>query len=294
MRTLKPAAPALPAITTELLLSLYQHRLLTTSQIHQMHMHGRSGRRTEQILATLVERGLTAFVRPNRHTPRLHYLTPQGIHAAELIPTRAETRRKLITPEQAAGPLWQHTIAVNQAGIAFMHTARQRGDDFGPFAWRHEIAHHAPTPGHPRNELLISDALLTYQASGPDGRLTYHYRLLELDRATTPTNTLAAKLTRYTHLHNHTTPNGQPAWQTRYPIFPGILAILTGQPRPTLQRRAQTVLTLCQNDSQLIRTPQVRISLALLEDLTAHGPYGRIWHQPQDPTRPLDWLGKGR
>ncbi|HSZ69150.1 MAG TPA: replication-relaxation family protein [Solirubrobacteraceae bacterium] len=292
-----PAAAPLPSITTELLTSLYQHRLLTTAQILAMHFPGRTRRRAEEVLATLTRRRLIAFVRPGRRKPRLYFLTLAGTQAVEQVPTRVETRRKLITPEQAAGPLWQHTLAVNDTGIAFMRAARERGDEFGAFSWRHEIAHQAPTPGHTRSELLISDALLTYLAHNPDGQLTFHYRLLELDRATVPTDTLATKLARYTNLYHHTpTSRGQPAntptWQTHYPIFPDIACILTGAPRPALQRRTQTVLALCHTDPHLQATPQVRISLALLQDLQTHGPHAPIWHQPPNPTRTLDWLGR--
>ncbi len=210
--------------------------------------------------------------------------------------TQPRTRRKLVTAEQATGSLWQHTLAVNDTGIAFMQTARERGDDFGPLGWRHEIANLAPAAGQGRGELLISDALLTYLALGPGHELTFHYRLLELDRATVPTDTLAAKLARYADLYRHTPTNRaqetrKPAWQARYPIFPDIICILTGQPRAVLQRRAQTVLALCREDSRLKATPEVRVSLALLEDLQAKGPFAAIWHQPKDPGQALDWLG---
>ncbi len=292
MGALTPAAAMLPAVSTEILTSLHQHRLLTTAQVQQMHLPGRSRRWTERVLAQLAARGLTTFVRPGRRGPRLYFLTSTGAEAVEQIPTRAETRRKLITPEQAAGPLWKHTLAVNQAGIAFIHAARERGDDFGPFGWRHEIAHTAPTAGHNPGEKLISDAQLTYLQHAPGGRLTFHYRLLELDRATVPTDTLASKLARYADLYRHTpTGTSKPAWKARYPIFPDILCVLAGKPRAALQRRAQTVLALCQTNPRLQTTPEVRISLALLEDLQAHGPYAPIWRQPGNPTLTLDWLG---
>lgn len=299
MNALTPAAATLPAATTEVLTSIYQHRLLSTSQIRAMHLHGHSRRWNERVLAELTRRGLIAFVHPSRNRPRLYFLTLAGAQAVETIPTRAETRRKLITPEQAAGPLWRHTLAVNDLGIAFMRAAREHHDDFGPFAWRHEIAHHAPKPGHARGELLISDALLTYLTHDRDGQLTFHYRLLELDRASVPTDTLAAKLARYADLYRHAPtnrgqPSGKPAWQARYPIFPDIICVLAGQPRTALLRRAQTVLALCQNDRQLQRTPEVRISLALLEDLQTHGPYAPVWRRPENPMQTLDWLGRAR
>lgn len=296
-RTLEPAGATLPAVTTELLISLYQHRLLNTTQVHAMHLPGRTRRWSEQVLTQLTHRGLITFVRPGRGAPRLYYLTPTGAQAVELISTRVETRRKLITPEQAAGPLWKHTLAVNDTGIAFINAAREHNDDFGPLGWRHEIAHQiAPAANGPR-EQLISDALLTYLAHEPGGQLTFHYRLLELDRATVPTDTLATKLARYADLYHHTPttrghPSGTPAWQTRYPIFPDIICVLTGQPRPALQRRIQTVLALCREDPRLQRTPEVRISLTILEDLQTHGPHAGIWRRPTDPAKTLDWLGK--
>jgi hypothetical protein len=297
MGLLKPAAPTFPAVATEVLTSIYQHRLLSTSQVHAMHMPASTRRWAEQVLAQLASRGLTAFVRPGRGGPRLYYLTLAGAQAVELIPTRVETRRKLITPEQAAGPLWRHTLAVNDTGIAFMRAAHERGDDFGPLGWRHEIAHQAPAAGHARGELLIADALLTYLALGPDHELTFHYRLLELDRATVPTDTLASKLARYADLYRHAPtnrgqPTGKPAWRARYPIFPDIICVLAGHARAILQRRAQTVLALCREDPRLQSNQEIRVSLALLEDLQAKGPFAPIWRQPNSPARVLDWLGK--
>jgi hypothetical protein len=296
MEALKPAAAPLPAITTEVLTSIYQHRLLTTTQVHTMHMPGRTRRWAEQVLAQLAHRGLTAFVRPGRGGARLYYLTLAGAQAVELLPTRVETRRKLITPEQAAGPLWQHTLAVNDTGIAFMQAARQRGDDFGALSWRHEIAHRIPAAGTGASELLIADALLTYLAHRQDGQLTFHYRLLELDRATVPTDTLATKLARYADLYHHTpaSHHGQssskPAWLARYPVFPDVICVLTGQPRAALQRRAATVLALCHADPRLQSTPEVRVSFALLEDLQAKGPYALIWRKPDGSA--VNWLGE--
>jgi len=294
MLALKPAGEPLPALTTELLTSVYQHRLLTCSQVHAMHLPAHTRRWAQQILTELTRRGLVEFVRAGRGAPRLYYLTQAGAEAVELVPTRVETRRKLFTAEQAAGPLWRHTLAVNETGIAFMRAAQQRGDEFGALAWRHEIAHPITPPTYNPAELLISDALLTYLEHGPDGQLTFHYRLLELDRATVPADTLASKLARYARLYRHTR-RGEthtPAWQERYPIFPDIICVLADKPRPTLERRTQIVLALCREDPQLKRTPQVRVSLALLEDLQAHGPHAPIWRRPSNPAQTLDWQGR--
>lgn len=259
-----------------------------------MHMPDRSRRWAERLLARLAHRGMTEYVRPGRGGQHLHYLTPTGIRAAEQIPTRVEMRRKLITPEQATGPLWRHTLAVNDTGIAFMQAARSRGDECGPFSWRHEIAHHIPAPGRRAGEQVISDLLLTYLAEQDNGQITFHYRLIELDRATVPVDALTGKLARYTDLyrHLHSEKPGQPVSRALYPVFPDVHCILTGRPRSVLQRRAQTVLALLNNDPRLKTTPQVRVSLALLEDLQQQGPWAAIWRMPRDPARTVDWLGR--
>jgi Replication-relaxation len=280
---------ALPVVAGDVLDSLYEHRLLSSRQIHRMHTPGASVRWTREILTGLRRHGLVSFIRAADGGGSVYFLTAKGAHAVELVPTRARMRRKLISPAQAAGPLRAHTLAVNETGIAFMASARERGDEFGTLAWRHEIAHPI---GARRGELLIADALLTYLRYGREGELIFHYRLLELDRATLPTDMLAGKLARYARLYRYT-PTGQkaPAWQARYPVFPGVICVLAGQPQRVLDRRAQTVLALCREDHELARTPQVEISICLLCELTTQGPFAAIWQRPGDERR-VDWLGR--
>ena len=198
---------ALPAAAGEVLESLYEHRLLSSHQIHRMHTPGASIRWTREVLTGLRRRGLVDFLRAADGGGSVYFLTAKGADAVELVPTRTRTRRKLITPAQAAGPLRAHTLAVNETGIAFMTSARERGDEFGTLAWRHEIAHPI---GARRRELLIADALLTYLHYRPEGELIFHYRLLELDRATLPTDMLAGKARALRPPHRYT-PAGQKA-----------------------------------------------------------------------------------
>ena len=68
-------------------------------------------------LALLREVGLADLGLRCRGAGWLWHLTERGVDAAATIPSRAETRRKVISPEQAAGPLQAHTIAVNDVGL---------------------------------------------------------------------------------------------------------------------------------------------------------------------------------
>lgn len=287
MRVDAAESGALPSVAGEILESLYQHRLLSSQQIHQMHTPDASTRWSRELLTGLRRLGLVAFVRAATGSGSVYFLTRLGAEAVELLPTLS--RRKLVDPAHAAGPLRAHTLAVNEVGIAFMVAARERGDEFGPLAWQHEIAH--PIGGR-RGQALIADALLTYLSFGAEGQLIFRYRLLELDRATLPTDALAAKLARYARLYRYSSPGRQePAWKERYPVFPGVICVLAGKPDRRLDRRAQAVLALCREDADLAKNPSVEISICLLSELSARGPFCAIWQRPGDEGR-VDWLGR--
>lgn len=205
---------------------------------------------------------------------------------------------QLLTADQAAGALQHHTLAVNDAGLAFLRAARERGDgEFTWRSWRHELAHPIAAGGPRSRPVVIPDAVLGYPVTPPDGRLALHHRFLELDRATIPIEQLAHKLARYTRLYHHTTPpqapggEARPAWRERYPRFPRILVLFAGRPRPALERRLRTLLALCASNPELQDTPDVEISFGLLNDLVHDGPWAPVVLPAAHPDHWTDWLG---
>ncbi len=280
--------------------SLSQHRLLSTSQVHELHMPVASRRWAQYQLARLRESGLAASVRlPGRRL--LWHLTERGVDGVETIPDRAETRRKVIAPEQAAGPLQEHTIAVNDVGLAFVRAARERGDECGPFDWLHEVAHSlGPPPGRRMPEQLIADAVLTYQLAEGDGQASIAYRFVELDRANRSAAELARRIGRYARLHRRTIPAEDSAgkrvilWERLYPVFPTVLVVLAGRARDRLEDRRRIVLALCRQDPDLAETPEVEVSICLLDDLAERGPFASICRTLAEPDELADWLGEGK
>ncbi len=277
--------------------SLNQHRLLTTVQVHTLHAPQTSRRYVQRMLDRLHDSGLVAVARGRRGL-RVWHLTEQGVDAAETIPGRAEPRRKVILPGQAAGPLQQHTLGVNDIGIAFVNAARQRGDHCDAWAWRHEIAHSlGPPPGRRTPEQLIADAVLTYELGEADGSTSVVYRFVEYDRATRSTVDLANRLGRYARLHRRDIPADDPAdpqqllWTRLYPVFPGVLVVLAGRSADWLEQRRDTVLALCRQNPDLQRSPEVEITLCLLDDLRQRGPFATTCRTLADPNTPADWLG---
>ena len=230
---------------------------------------------------------------------RAWYLAEAGAELAESIPDRLEDRRKLLDPRQAAGPLQAHPLAVNEVGLCFLRAARERGDEFSPRSWRHEIAHPiGPAPGMRRGEMLVADAVFSYLL-GEQGAWRLEYRFVELDRGTLPSDRLAAKLARYARLYRFR-PRGQqkgtaeaePAWRARYPVFPALLVVFADRPRAALDRRLDLVAALCRTELDLERAPEVSISLCLLDDLRAKGPFAPIFTEPRRRDGTVNWLGE--
>ena len=286
----------LPGAAVEVLESLHQHRLLSIGQIHLLHTPEKSRRWTQRLVGELAAHGLVRFVR-GAGARKLWFVTEEGADAVAALATGADPRRKVITPAQAAGPLRRHTLAVNDAGIAFVEAARRRGDECGPLSWRHEVAHPIARPaGRGRGELVIADALLTYIRVDEAGEATLHYRFLELDRATIPADALARKLTRYARLYRYAPAAkagrpAEPAWRAHYPSFPPVHVLLAGDSRPALERRLARVISLGGADPELAKAGAASVSFALLAELLEHGPFATIFVDLTEPERPVSWLG---
>lgn len=288
----------LGATGVEILESLGQHRLLSTRQVHELHTPVTSMRWTRHLLERLRRNGFVGSVaEPGGRL--CWYVTEDGADALEAIPSRAESRRPRVTPEAAAGPLQEHSLAVNEVGLAFVRAARAREDDeCGPFDWFHEIAHSlGPPPGRRAPEQLISDAVLTYQLGEAGGGASVVYRFVELDRANRSAAELARRIGRYARLFRReveadSAGSKVPLWETLYPVFPGLLVVLAGRPRERLLERRATVLALCQTDPGLADAPEVEVAICLLTDLASAGPFARICRTLVEPETDVDWLGE--
>lgn len=243
----------------------------------------------QRLLARLGDGGLAGYVQSPRSHRRLWHVTERGAKlASEARLLDGEPR--LIGAEGAARPLQAHALAVNDAAICFMESARTRGDDFGPFAWRHEVYHPISRGRGKRRRMLIADAVLTYLRLAGEG-VAIEQRFLEIDRATLSVDRLAAELARYAELYRAKDSKKQPRWRSLYPVFPAVHCVLTGRERAALERRRSTALALLHSDPRCSRTPEVTISICLLENLRAEGPFAPIFRDTRYPERTVNWLG---
>lgn len=285
------ASAAIPEATIEVIASLGEHRVLSTGQVHAVHLPGRGLRRTQQLLADLERAGLVCNVEARSAPRRLWFLSEAGADLAVEVGELSE-RPKLLGPSEAAGPLRHHTFAVNEVGISFLEAARQRGDDFGPLSWRHEIAHPLNRGRGRSRRTLFADAVLTYLLLEED-YTAVEQRFVELDRATLSVDRLVSELVRYAQLYRASSKRSEPLWRYRYPIFPRVVCVLAGRPREALTRRRQVALMLLGSDPQLEHAYGVEISFCLLDDLKCRGPFEPIFRSVGEPERKVNWLGEG-
>jgi len=283
----------MPEATVEIISSLGEHRILSTAQVRAIHYPDRSPRRTQQALAYLERAGLIAHVDTRRTPRRVWFLTDAG---ADAVITAGETRErpKVLTPKQAAGPLTAHTLGVNEVGISFLQAARERGDEFLPLSWRHEVAHPLNRGRGRARRSLIADAVFTY-VRPEDRQIAIYQRFVEVDRATLSAERLVAELARYGQLYRaREKGSGDPLWSYYYYSFPAVICALTGGSRETLRRRLDVALWLLGKHPALDRAYDVSIYFCFLDDLKDRGPFAPIFYAVGEPQEAVNWIGEGK
>ncbi|OIV37005.1 hypothetical protein BIV57_13535 [Mangrovactinospora gilvigrisea] len=294
MTTSPPAfAPSLSEFASGTLQLLYQHRMMTTRQLSTLLFpHRGKGSYVPRILAELRDAGLIDAVRahgsgPLKSRPYVWFLTESG---AELGcgPEQAQ-RAHQVTVESASGPRQQHTLAVNDTGVAFATHARRLGHECGSLDWVPEVAHRL-RDGRARfaSDHVISDAVLRCTHIAPSGRRSLLTVCLELDRATMATHRLAEKLDAYGRYFEYVPSYGdrprrsaastRPAWRYRYPAFPRLVVVFTGAAEPVLERRIRDLAALAAAQPRLARlAPNLLIGATTLTRLQDAGPWAPIF-----------------
>ncbi|MFD9047875.1 replication-relaxation family protein [Streptomyces zaomyceticus] len=284
---------------------LYQHRLVSTRQLHRLVTphHTRTEYMRRQ-LHTLREAGLAEAVgrRSTGQTELLWWLTEKGAQAVEAVGL-LQPRAYRMTPEAALGPLQEHTLAVVEAGAAFVEHARRLGHECGPLDWSPEIAHYYRDESRPGEELcLVPDAVLSYVHTAGKQRTLLTF-FVEVDRTQMTIARLAQKLHAYAAYH-HYAPQPQAtkgtrgprrqaamsAWRYRYPAFPRLLIVLTGASEDRLARRIADLRSLAASDPALASTP-LRAGVTTLDRLRSHGPFELVFTPVLGPAEPVDaWI----
>ncbi|MGW1364900.1 replication-relaxation family protein [Streptomyces chartreusis] len=298
-------ATGLTLLAQEALPLLYQHRLMATSQLHQLLTpHTRRPvylLRQLNLLRTL--RLVDATSHRNGRMGRgelLWYITPRGVEVVERA-GEVTARAYRISPEAAVSQLQQHTLAVVDTGVAFTRWARALGDECDPLDWQPELAHRI-RDGAGDDAFLIPDSVLRYTRSTEDGRRQLLTFFVEVDRATMNVARLGKKLTAYARYAGYV-PQSLPgraagsgvreAWRERYPAFPRLLIVFAGASVRTVQNRVNDLRALAAADARVSRTSTLTVGATTLELLRVHGPFAPIVTPIVGDPVPTDILVRG-
>ncbi|MGW5355274.1 replication-relaxation family protein [Streptomyces sp. NPDC004031] len=274
---------------------LYQHRLMTTRQLHHLlQPHVTTPVYLRRELARLRALGLADFTLRNRgggQGEHAWYCTAAGADVAE-AGGEVTVRVFRMTEQAAASQLQEHTLAVNDTGLAFVRAARIAGHGCGPLDWEPELSHRY-RDGESRtgdDAFLIPDAVLRYDHRGPGGRATFLTLFLEIDRATMSPVRLLDKLRAYGRYQSYIPaatgrPGARPAstteaWKSRYGVFPPVLFVFAAGARGSaraLVRRTADVRALAAGDGRLRRVAgRLRAGVTTLEQLQGPGPWAPV------------------
>ncbi len=267
---------ALPALAGAVIRVLYQHRIATTTQLHQLLTpEAADSSYLRRVLRQISAAGLVDAVLVGPAGHRAWFLTPSGYTVAEACGD-LNIQAYRMSPALAAGGLLAHRLAVVDVGAVFVTAARrQPGDECTPWSWAPEVL---LQPGKRRGGggALIADAELHYElAEGGTRRW-----LIEVDRGTYLVPRLAAKLTAYADWWR--TPQSRPWHQAR-------LLIVFAMPAPAAARRIASLAEFAWQIPQLRRTEfgRLRIGAVGYDTLAQAGPWAPVFTDVLDGSRDL-------
>ncbi|MFC8668806.1 replication-relaxation family protein [Streptomyces sp. NPDC057199] len=261
--------------------ALAQHRMATTSQLHDLLRPNAARQSVSTPLNKLRHKGLVDYtVLPQSNRTRAWYLTGEGARLTRDFPALRGRPPYPINSATAASLKTPHTLTVLRAHLAFAADARRLGHEHGPWDWTPEVSHPIG-----EGERLVADALMHYTATDGEHRRKLR-AFVEVDRTTMSSERLAVKLIDYARLFQYEAqPVGRrkptstgPAWLKWYPIFPRLLFVLTGASPARLGDRIGDLQAMAaQHPLVAALAREVQLAAAVLEDIEQHGPTGSVW-----------------
>ncbi|MGW7671486.1 replication-relaxation family protein [Streptomyces sp. NPDC054775] len=276
---------AVEPLPHQLLAVLGQHRMATTSQLHELLRPAAARQTVSGPLNKLRRDGLVDYtVLPASNRSRAWYLTNEGARLTKDFPALRGRPPYPINSATAASLKTPHTLTVVRTHLAFVTDARRRGDEHGHLDWTPEISHPLSD-----GERVIADAVMHYTLIEGDER-TKLRAFVEVDRTTMSSERLASKLIEYARLWSYETqligrPRARQAaagtgavWLRWYPVFPRVLFVLTGASQYVLGNRISDLQAMVAAHP-LVGTlaRQVPMGAAILDDLEEQGPTGDVW-----------------
>ncbi|MDH6604397.1 DNA-binding transcriptional ArsR family regulator [Streptomyces sp. SAI-208] len=272
--------PAEP-LPHQLMSALAQHRMATTSQLHDLLRPNVARQTVSTPLNKLRQQGLVDYtVLPQSNRTRAWYLTGEGARVTRDSPALRGRPPYPITSATAASLRTAHTLTVVRTHLAVAADARRLGHEHGPWDWTPEVAHPIGD-----GERLVADAVMHYSSVNGEQRRSLR-AFVEVDRTTMSSERLAVKLIEYSRcFHYEAQPVGRrkpvatgPAWLRWYPLFPRVLFVLTGASPTRLRNRISDLQAMvAQHPLVAALAREVPLGAAVLEDIEEKGASESVW-----------------
>lgn len=279
----------------QLLSALAQHRMATTSQLHDLLRPNVARQTVSAPLNKLLQKGLVDYtVLPQSNRSRAWYLTGEGARLARDFPALRGRPPYPISSATAASLKTPHTLTVVRTHLPFASDARRLGHEHGPWDWTPEVSHPIG-----EGERVVTDAVMHYTLVDGEQRLKLR-AFVEVDRSTMSSGRLASKLIEYARFylyqpapvgHRKPAPGLEgPVWQRWYPVYPRVLFVLTNASRHTLANRTADLRSMADIHPAVAELARhVPLGAAVLEDLEQHGPASAVWTPLTGDTEQRAW-----
>ena len=131
---------ASPEVTVAVVASVVQHRALSTEQVRRLHFPTAGARWVQVVMGRIGRAGCSPH-RVRRSPRRLWFATDSGVELATADGALAEKPRLFTADGDQRASTGAYPSPSTRRRSAFLGAARERGDDFGPLSWRHEVLH---------------------------------------------------------------------------------------------------------------------------------------------------------
>jgi hypothetical protein len=276
---------------------LYEHRLLSTRQVHLWHRPDGSLRSVQRTLKSLADDGLVASSRRGVTGEAVWWATAAGARSAKAGGSRKRSYQ--VTAEIARGPLRQHTLDTNEVGIAFVQAARAQGGwESGTVTWEHEVeyrvAERARGGQRADGDSVTPDAVLRFTAVWPNESLENLAFFIEVDRGNKNYPDVVKQIGAYYRLLRYNPKQGR-GWRDEFEFFPRLLVVLTGKSERVLINRRHQLLYFCTADPAMTKAREAgwkaEVAIVHLTDLIERGPMAPIFWEPGTAGR-VDCVGQ--
>ncbi|MEV6758422.1 replication-relaxation family protein [Streptomyces sp. NPDC051214] len=279
----------------QLLSALGQHRMATTSQLHDLLRPKATRQTVSAPLNTLLHKGLVGYTMlPQSNRSRVWYLTGEGARLARGFGALRGRPPYPISSATAASLKTPHALTVVRTRLPFAADARRLGHEHGRWDWTPAVSHSIG-----EGEGVVTDAVMHYTLVAGAPRLKLR-AFGEVDRTTVSSGRLASKASS-TPACSSTSPLPSDTANPHRRWRPGVAALVPRLPACAVRPHPCQPPHAGEPDGRpgsmadihprgrRTRPPCPPLGAAVQEDLEQHGPASALWTPLTGDTEQRAW-----